>query len=152
MRVQFIAILLVVSIAVASDTLWGVNKYIEYHKGTLPIILVGPHAGSLKPAELPDISDHAIDNGTMETLLGVENQLALLTGGCRPYSVINHLHPTKMLASHTIDSAAGENSVARQAWGEFHHFIDSAKAQGVFILQWREDRDAPYRSTSILML
>lgn len=125
---RVILFLFVVSTLSASDTLWGVNNYIEFHKGTLPIILVGPHTGSLKPSDLPDVSDHDIDNGTMETLRGVEQHIATLTGGCRPYSIINHIHPTKMLASYDIDSAAGDHPIARQAWNEFHQFIDTAKA------------------------
>lgn len=129
MKFLVLVLLFVVTFVSASDTLWGVNNYIEFHKGTLPIILVGPHTGSLKPSDLPDISDHDIDNGTMETLLGVEEHIATLTGGCRPYSIINHIHPSKMLASYDIDSAAGEHPIARQAWSEFHEFIDTAKAR-----------------------
>jgi len=106
---------------------FGQNNYIEYIAGNLPIIIVVPHGGSLIPANLPIIGIHGVDNGTFETSHLVYDSIIYYTNGCFPHMIISHLHPTVMNPAREIDSAAGTNIDARNAWYDFHDFIDTAK-------------------------
>ena len=106
---------------------FGQNSYIEYIAGNLPIIIVVPHGGSLTPTNLPVIGNHGIDNGTFETSHLLYDSIIHHTNGCFPHMIISHLHPTVMNPVREIDSAAGTNIDARNAWYDFHDFIDTAK-------------------------
>lgn len=112
---------------IPGQSYFGTNNYIEYIAGDLPVIIVAPHGGSLTPSNLPDFSTHGKDNGTLETTLQLYDSIVSHTNGCIPHVIINHLHPTKLNAAREIDSAAGTNLDARQAWYDFHDFIDTAK-------------------------
>jgi len=114
---------------VAGETYFGDNEYIEYRAGNLPIIIVAPHAGTLLPDELPDIHDRGADNGTLETTQDLWDTLFAQTNGCYPHMIFCHLHPRKLNAVDEIDSAAGTHPIARNAWEEFHAFIEIAKAR-----------------------
>jgi hypothetical protein len=108
---------------------YGVNQYIEYIPGDMPIIFVAPHAGSLEPAILPDINTRGADNGTMELALFMADSLHLKSGGCRPHIIINHLKPSKLNPVHSESdstTSAGTNPIALQALNDFHNFIQIA--------------------------
>ena len=47
--------------------------------------------------------------------------------GCYPHVIINRLHRIKLDANREIVEAANGNSLAEQAWNEFHDFIDDSK-------------------------
>ena len=112
---------------IPGQSYFGQNNYIEYIAGNLPIIIVVPHGGSLIPANLPIIGIHGVDNGTFETSHLVYDSIIYHTNGCFPHMIISHLHPTVMNPAREIDSAAGTNIDARNAWYDFHDFIDTAK-------------------------
>ena len=112
---------------IPGQSYFGQNNYIEYIAGNLPIIIVVPHGGSLIPANLPIIGIHGVDNGTFETSHLVYDSIIYYTNGCFPHMIISHLHPTVMNPVREIDSAAGTNIDARNAWYDFHDFIDTAK-------------------------
>lgn len=117
---------------VPGTSYYGVNNYIEYIAGDMPIIFVAPHAGSLEPSFLPDINTRGADNGTMELALFMADSLHFKSGGCRPHIIINHLRPNKLNpvfkeADSTI--AAGTNPIALQALNDFHRFIQVAHAK-----------------------
>jgi Secretion system C-terminal sorting domain len=108
---------------------FGVNNYIEYIAGDLPIIIVAPHAGNLFPAELPDINSRGADNGTLELINFMKNSIPLKTGGCRPHIIINHLSPSKLnpvFAQTDSIMSAGTNTTALMALNQFHNFIQIA--------------------------
>jgi hypothetical protein len=108
---------------------YGVNQYIEYIAGDMPIIIVAPHAGILEPAILPDINTRGADNGTMELALFMADSLHLKSGGCRPHIIINHLKPSKLNPVHSASDStisAGTNPLALQALQDFHNFIQIA--------------------------
>lgn len=108
---------------------YGVNQYIEYIAGDMPIIIVAPHAGGLVPANLPNINTRGTDNGTMELALFMADSLHLKTGGCRPHIIINHLKPSKLNPVHSASdstTSAGTNPLALQALNDFHNFIQIA--------------------------
>ena len=114
---------------VAGQSYFGANDYIEYIAGDLPIILVAPHGGYLEPDSLPTILNRGRDNGTLETTLLLMDSILTQTNGHRPHVIINHLFAGKMSASDEIDSAAGAHPDARQAWNDFHDFIEDAKSE-----------------------
>lgn len=111
------------------NSYYGVNQYIEYIAGDMPLIIVAPHAGNLQPTSLPDINTRGNDNGTMDLVRFMADSLHLFSGGCRPHIIINHLRPSKLNPVHSAnDSAisAGTNPIALQALSDFHNFIDIA--------------------------
>ena len=114
---------------VPGQSYFGANNYIEYIAGDLPIILVAPHGGYLEPDSLPTILNRGRDNGTLETTLLLMDSILTQTNGHRPHVIINHLFAGKMSASDEIDSAAGAHPDARQAWNDFHDFIEDAKSE-----------------------
>ena len=111
---------------------YGVNNYIEYIPGDIPIIFVAPHAGELEPANLPDINTRGPDNGTMELAVFMADSLHFKTGGCRPHIIINHLKACKLnpvFSESDSIIAAGTHPEALQALNEFHNFIQIAHDQ-----------------------
>jgi Secretion system C-terminal sorting domain len=108
---------------------YGINNYIEYIAGDMPIIIVAPHAGELEPSILPNINTRDEDNGTMELALYMADSLRFKSGGCRPHIIINHLNPNKLNPVYSeADSvtAAGTNPLALHALRDFHLFIQIA--------------------------
>ncbi len=108
---------------------YGINNYIEYIAGDMPIIIVAPHAGNLQPIDLPDINTRGNDNGTMDLARFMADSLHLKTGGSRPHIIINHLRPNKLnpvFSEADSTDAAGTDPVALQALRDFHDFIQVA--------------------------
>ena len=103
------------------------NNYVEYVAGNLPIIISVPHGGTLVPATLPIIHNRGVDNGSFETSHLLYDTIIKHTNGCFPHMIISHLHPSVMNPVREIDTAAGTNIDARNAWESFHNFIDTAK-------------------------
>ena len=114
---------------VPGQSYFGANNYIEYIAGDLPIIIVAPHGGTLEPETLPTISEAGRDLGTFETTHLLKDSITTQTGGYHPHVIINLLKPGKMNPVSDIDSAAGEHPDARQAWNDFHDFIEDAKSE-----------------------
>ena len=52
---------------------FGRNKYIEFHPGSLPIIISAPHGGNLIPSEIPDrtYGTMVTDSNTKELTLAL---------------------------------------------------------------------------------
>ena len=103
------------------------NNYVEYIAGNLPIIIVVPHGGTLTPLNLPVIHNRGVDNGSFETSHLLYDSIVHHTNGCFPHMIISHLHPSVMNPVREIDTAAGTHPDARNAWNEFHNFIDTSK-------------------------
>ena len=116
---------------VVGDSYFGVNNYIEYRAGSLPIIVSVPHGGYLTP---PEISDRDCANCTTVndayTLeLGEALYNAILAiSGCRPHLIINHLDRIKLDANRNISEGADGDPLAEEAWEDFHQYIEDAKA------------------------
>ncbi len=113
---------------IPGQSYYGTNNFIEYIPGDLPIIITAPHGGYLEPDSLPTILNRGRDNGTQETTLALMDSIISQSNGFRPHVVINHIFAGKMSATDEIDSAAGNHPAARQAWNEFHEFIEDAKS------------------------
>lgn len=115
---------------ISGQTYYGVNQYIEYRPGTLPIIITAPHGGYLQPSEIPDrncaecvtVMDAFTEELSREIADAIEQRM-----GCRPHLIINRLHRRKLDANRDIAVAANGNSLAETAWLDFHRFIQAAK-------------------------
>jgi hypothetical protein len=109
---------------------YGVNDYIEYRPGTLPLIISIPHGGYLTPEEISDRDcdgcTYVNDGFTQE--LGYELYQAIFEQvGCYPHLIINHLDRRKLDGNRNIGEAADGDALAEQAWLDFHTFISAAK-------------------------
>ena len=112
---------------VSGESYFDQNNYVEYIAGNLPIIISVPHGGTLMPSNLPVIHNRGVDNGSFETSHLLYDTIVYNTNGCFPHMIISHLHPSVMNPVREIDTAAGTNIDARNAWYDFHSFIDVAK-------------------------
>lgn len=112
----------------AGKSYFGRNEYVEYIPGELPIILSSPHAGLLRPEEIPDrqrgvkVRDGAIHDIALRTA----DILEQLTGK-RPHVVLMHLRRVKLDPNREIVEAAQGDPYAERAWHEYHGWIDIAK-------------------------
>ena len=99
---------------------YGRNKYIEFHPGSLPIIISAPHGGNIIPSEIPDrtYGTMVTDSNTKELTLAIKNAF-LLKIGKTPYVIINNLKRTKFDANRDSIEGAQGNLYARRAWEEF---------------------------------
>jgi hypothetical protein len=125
------------SIAVtAGQSIFGKDEFIEYVVGNLPIVISVPHGGYLKPSTIPDrvlgTAGHQ-DTYTQELAREIIELFRKETGKV-PHVIINRLHRNKLDANRELFDAAQDDSIATNAWNEFHDFIDTA--------EYRAQRDA----------
>ncbi len=102
---------------------------IEYHSGTLPLILTVPHGGTREPSDLPDrISGTSgrYDTNTLELGRSIAEALKKRTGRS-PFLVINRVHRKKLDTNRDVLEAAQDDSLATALWEAWHACIDSAK-------------------------
>jgi len=110
------------------ESYFGNRDFIEYVRGDLPIVIIAPHGGKLRPDDLPIHSDHVGDSRTAELAEEVANNIFDITGH-RPHLVINHIKSNRLNANRNRVSATDNNPDAQKAFDEFHGFIDYAKAE-----------------------
>ena len=114
---------------------FGRNNYIEYVAGNAPVIYSAPHGGALTPSEIPDrtasrCGGEATTTTDLNTIDLVRAMRArhLARFGTYPHIIINHLARRKLDANRTALEAACGDAEALIALGEWHDFIDVAKA------------------------
>jgi hypothetical protein len=114
----------------SQEIIYGTNQYVEYHPGTLPLILSVPHGGALTPAAIPDRTCPNVttvtDAFTIETAKAIQQALFKSTG-CYAHLVICNLKRTKLDCNRAIAEAACSNPAAETAWREYHAFIVQAR-------------------------
>lgn len=114
------------------ETYYGLNNYIEYRPGNMPLIIAAPHGGYLTPSEISDrnCSGCVYVNDAFTLELGNElfDAIQAVTEGCTPHLIINHLDRRKMDGNRNIGEAADGDPLAEQAWNDFHGFIQTSKA------------------------
>ena len=120
---------------VPGQSYFGRNNYIEYVAGNAPVIYSAPHGGALTPSEIPDrtASNCGGDATTSTDLNTIELVRAMRARhfarfGTYPHLIINHLARRKLDANRTALEAACGDAEALIALGEWHDFIDVAKA------------------------
>ena len=76
---------------------FGHGEYIEYHSGSLPIILSAPHGGWLDPTEIPDRTQGIteIDTNTYQLTKTIMDTLAARFGG-KPHVILCLLKRLKL--------------------------------------------------------
>ena len=110
------------------DTYWGVNQYIEYIAGNLPIIIGAPHAGYLTPKEIRDRTWGTLegDKGSQEYTRLVADHITEIT--CRyPHVIINRLHRSKIDLNRNKKEGSQGDPLAEQAWEDYHAFIEESE-------------------------
>lgn len=114
----------------ADSTYFGLNNYIEYHAGDLPIIISAPHGGYLEPASIPDrVCGGCVtgrDSWTEELAYKIDSTVRVVFGGTA-HIIINKLARKKLDANREIVEAAVGDPNAEIAWNEYHNFIQAAK-------------------------
>ena len=106
---------------------FGSERYVEYVAGNLPIVLVSPHGGRLRPDNLPDRTSGVLDMdaNTQELARVIQDELQSRTGR-HAHLVVSHLHRRKLDPNRELKEAAQGNARAEQAWHEFHAAIEGA--------------------------
>ncbi len=124
------ALALLFSHLVLSQVIYGTNNYIEYHTGTLPIVISVPHGGYLTPASIPDRTCmnpvYAMDAFTQELGARIDSSFFEATG-CHPHVIYCNLRRTKLDANRNLASGACAHPEGITAWQEFHDFIGTAQ-------------------------
>ena len=107
---------------------FGRNNYIEYHSGTIPIILSATHGGWIEPDEIPDRTEGTTvtDINTYQLTKVIMDTLESHFGG-KPHVILCLLERLKLDANRNINDASDGNIYAERAWKEYHHYIDVAK-------------------------
>lgn len=117
---------------------FSANGYVEYIPGNAPVILTAPHGGALRPDGIPDRTPETCggsasvvaDMNTAQLTLAMR-QSFYERYGTYPHVIINRLARRKFDANRPIAEAACGNAEVERAFGEWHAFIDEAKAQVV---------------------
>jgi hypothetical protein len=127
----FTALVLLFCTAGYAQIQYSSNNYIEYHKGTLPIIISVPHDGSMSPSSIPDRTcnnaTNVTDLNTYKLGQQIDSSLFALTG-CHPHMIYCNLKRSKLDCNRNLADGACGNPAAEQAWAAFHDFIDNAQA------------------------
>jgi hypothetical protein len=107
---------------------FGTNQYVEYIAGDLPVIVLAPHGGAWRPAEMPDraSSDTLRDSNTQELVRAIDTAFAAATGH-HPHVVICRVHRVKLDCNREESVGAGSDADARAAWEDFQRFVGVAR-------------------------
>ena len=113
---------------VENSIYFGHGKYIEYHSGTLPIILSASHGGWMEPTEIDDRTQGvtAIDTNTYQLTKVIMDTLTARFGG-KPHVILCLLKRLKLDVNREVIEAAEGNIYGEHAWAEYHHYLDIAK-------------------------
>lgn len=105
------------------------SQFVEYHRGSLPIVITVPHGGSIAPDSIPNRNCNEpvfkMEINTIEAALAISSSLQELTG-CYPHLIINYLHRKKVGCNRKKILGTCFQPIAEQVWDEYHQFIDSA--------------------------
>ena len=116
---------------------YGQSDWISYQVGNLPLVLLAPHGGDMRPNQIKDRSCTGCstiqDYRTLQLTQEIAAHIHELTG-CYPHVVINHLHRIKLDANRDQQEATDGDSLSTIAWQEWINFIDTAKT--IVASQW----------------
>lgn len=115
---------------IAGKSYFGRNDYVEYIAGELPVIILAPHGGTIRAADMPNRAnpDTLRDTSTEELARAIDTAFVALTGK-HPHVVLCRVHRIKVDCNRTESVGAGSDPEAKQAWQEFHGFIGAAREQ-----------------------
>lgn len=128
--ISLFSVLIFLTPALLAQIIYSPNNHIEYHVGTVPIVLSAPHGGGLEPANIPDRTCNnpttVRDSRTRELALAIDSMFYLRTG-CRIHLIVCNLRRTKLDCNRDITDGACGNPDAEIAWTAFQNFIDTAR-------------------------
>lgn len=109
---------------VESEIQW--NDYIIFKTGNIPLLIIAPHGGDLKPQWLDDRncenSKILQDEYTLEIALQIEQELNSL--GFQPFLVLSKMHRIKIDLNRSLETALCNDKSAMPLWMVFHNQID----------------------------
>ncbi|MGB4960151.1 MAG: T9SS type A sorting domain-containing protein [Saprospiraceae bacterium] len=111
---------------------FGLNDYVEYIAGDLPVIISAPHGGDQNPSAIPDRDCNGcvtVSDAFTQELAREIYQALLNKMGCHSHIILNRLHRRKLDANRDLDEAANGNTDAAAAWFTYHNFIEAAKTK-----------------------
>ncbi len=126
----FLCSLILTTGCLTAQVVYSPNNYIEYHVGTVPIILSAPHGGNITPANIPDRTCNnptLITDGKMKELAFATDSFFHAKTGCRLHLILCNLKRTKLDCNRNLADGACGNPDAEIAWTAFQHYIDSAR-------------------------
>jgi N-formylglutamate amidohydrolase len=103
------------------------NDYIIFREGNIPLLLVAPHGGDLKPQWIENRDcDGAVitqDQYTLGIALQIENELK--KRAYQPYVVFAKIHRVKVDLNRSLETSHCEDDGSNDLWREFHQQIES---------------------------
>ena len=109
---------------VESEILW--DDYTIFKTGNIPLLIIAPHGGYLKPQWLDDRncenSKIVQDRYTLEIALQIEQELNTL--GFQPFLVLSKMHRIKIDLNRSLETALCKDKSAMPLWMVFHNQID----------------------------
>lgn len=130
MRIFYVFLLLLFTLSTTAQIIYGSSNYVEYHQGSLPVVISVPHGGDITPASIPDRTCNSptlvTDANTIELAKQIDTSFFLITG-CHPHIIYCNLKRTKLDCNRNLTDGACGNAEAATAWTEFHKFIDTAE-------------------------
>ena len=99
--------------------------FVEFREGNIPLIIVAPHGGDLKPQwiENRDCKGSVItkDLYTLDIAFQVENELK--NKGYQPYIVYAKIHRIKLDLNRSLETSHCEDDTSNELWQLFHDQI-----------------------------
>ena len=109
---------------VESEILW--DDYTIFKTGNIPLLIIAPHGGDLKPQWLDDRncenSKIVQDRYTLEIALQIEQELNTL--GYQPFLVLSKMHRIKIDLNRSLETALCKDKSAMPLWMVFHNQIE----------------------------
>lgn len=117
---------------VPGQAYFGLDRYVEYVAGDLPIVLTSPHGGRMRPDAIPNRKEGVkdMDLNTQELARAIVEELHARSGR-RAHLIASHLHRSKLDPNREIKEAAQGQVLAERTWHEFHASIREALAAAV---------------------
>ena len=101
------------------------NDFVTFKTGNIPLIIVAPHGGDLKPQWIDDrgCPDSKLlqDQYTLGIALQIEQELNAM--GYQPYMVLAKMHRIKIDLNRSLNTALCEDKTAVPLWELFHNQI-----------------------------
>lgn len=107
------------------ETNW--EDYMIFRKGNIPLLLVAPHGGDLKPQWIENRGcEGAVitqDQYTLGIALQIENELK--KRAYQPYVVYAKIHRIKVDLNRSLETSHCEDDSSNDLWREFHQQVES---------------------------
>ncbi|MFW9948245.1 MAG: hypothetical protein ACFFDX_15575 [Candidatus Odinarchaeota archaeon] len=104
------------------------NKYIKFHKGSIPLLITVPHGGTIKYTEIPTRKAGILgtDKGTIELafelIKRVENLFRTKSSSQKtPSYIISKIHRSKIDLNRKESKAYNSNSILARNIYQFYH-------------------------------